>query len=89
MQKYLVLIRISVSLTFTRAVDMLVIGREERESVVIDTSDGPVTVTLCRGGTSPRLGITAPKKCKIRRKELEDGEESGKPVSKEEGSSGN
>ena len=64
---------------------MLVIGRDVSQSVIIDTSDGPVTVTLCRGGTSPRLGITAPKNCKIRRKELEDGEE----ISQEECSSGN
>lgn len=53
------------SLTTTRKLD---------ESLVIDTSDGPITVTVAGvlGGRAARLRVTAPEEVVIRRRELLD-----------------
>lgn len=50
---------------------MLVLGRKLKESVRLNTSDGPIDVTVLernRGVT--RLGITAPPEVKIARSEI-------------------
>jgi carbon storage regulator CsrA len=51
---------------------MLVLTRKAREAVVVKTSDGPVTFTVAdvRGG-KVRVGVDAPKGCRIIRAELE------------------
>ncbi len=49
---------------------MLVLDRSVNEQIVIDTSDGPVTVTVLerRRGVI-RIGVQAPAKCIITRPE--------------------
>lgn len=56
---------------------MLVLTRKEGESVVINTSDGPVTVLLREfaGNRRAKLLIDAPKNCRIFRGELLDRDE--------------
>lgn len=51
---------------------MLVLTRKEGESVVIETSDGPVTVILREfaGNRRAKVLIDAPKNCRIFRGEL-------------------
>ena len=49
---------------------MLVLSRGEAESFVLLTSDGPITVTVVRGGNRIRLGIDAPRCVPVVRTEL-------------------
>lgn len=53
---------------------MLVLTRKEGESVVIETSDGPVTVILREfaGNRRAKVVVSAPKTCRIIRGELLD-----------------
>lgn len=57
---------------------MLVLCRKLEEKIVIETSDGPITVTFtkCRWkfGSQPRvwLGVDAPKQCSINRPERKE-----------------
>ncbi len=49
---------------------MLCLERSEGEQITIDTSDGPITITLLeRRRGAVRFGITAPAKCIITRPE--------------------
>ncbi len=49
---------------------MLVLDRSVNEQIVIDTSDGPITITLLeRRRGAVRLGIDAPDRCYIWRPE--------------------
>lgn len=56
---------------------MLVLARKEAQSIVIDTTDGPIEVYMVRltkkGGNKAMIGIDAPKSCRVLRKELIDG----------------
>ncbi|MCB1788877.1 MAG: carbon storage regulator [Gammaproteobacteria bacterium] len=50
---------------------MLVVGRREGESIIIETTDGPIVVSLERlQGTQARIGIEAPEQVKVLRHEL-------------------
>ncbi|WP_099205326.1 carbon storage regulator [Scatolibacter rhodanostii] len=49
---------------------MLIITRKEGDSVVIDLGEEIIEITVTEVGKQVRLGITAPEKCKIWRKEL-------------------
>lgn len=50
---------------------MLVITRREGESVTVISPDGTeIEITLVQDGTAARIGIKAPKDCKILRTEL-------------------
>ncbi len=51
---------------------MLLLTRKQGESLIIEV-DGmaePIEITLVEGGTQARIGVAAPAKCKIWRKEL-------------------
>ena len=49
---------------------MLVLDRLVGEQIIIETSDGPITVTLCKlRPRGCRLGIDAPARCFIWRPE--------------------
>jgi sRNA-binding carbon storage regulator CsrA len=67
----------------------LCISRKTGEAFVIDTSDGPITVTFIefdRRGPKVRICIEAPRQCVIARSELiPDGPESVKDVMRKEG----
>ncbi|MGQ9733379.1 MAG: carbon storage regulator [Candidatus Zipacnadales bacterium] len=55
---------------------MLVLGRKVDESIVIETPQGNVVVTVVRiKGRQVRLGITAPESMHVLRSELEPREE--------------
>ena len=50
---------------------MLVVGRREGESIIIETTDGEIVVSLERlQGTQARIGIEAPEQVKVLREEL-------------------
>lgn len=50
---------------------MLVLSRRRDEKIIVQTSDGPIVFTVCQvKGGAVRVGIDAPKKCKIMREEL-------------------
>jgi len=50
---------------------MLVLSRKLRESLQIETADGPITVAIIRTGDhTVRVGIEAPPQCRIMREEL-------------------
>ncbi len=52
---------------------MLVLNRKEEEELIIETPEGPVIIRLLNiDGKSVKLGIEAPKKYLILRKELYD-----------------
>jgi carbon storage regulator CsrA len=54
----------------------LILSRAEMETIVVDSSDGPICITVVaiRGG-KVRLGVAAPPRCPVMRGELrrEDG----------------
>jgi|DEB0MinimDraft_3_1074331.scaffolds.fasta_scaffold97723_3 carbon storage regulator CsrA len=56
---------------------MLVLTRSEEESILIDTTDGEIEIKMVRitkkGGNKAVIGITAPQKCLVLRKELSNG----------------
>ena len=50
---------------------MLVVGRREGETIIIQTTDGEIVVSLERlQGTQARIGIEAPEQVKVLREEL-------------------
>lgn len=49
---------------------MLCISRKKLETIVAETSDGPMTIHICRTGKTVQIGIEAPKSIAIRRGEL-------------------
>ncbi len=49
---------------------MLIITRKTGDSIIIDLGDEQIEVTVTETGKQVRLGIVAPEKCKIWRKEL-------------------
>ena len=50
---------------------MLVLSRREGEAIILETSDGPIRVTLTEyNGQQTRVGVEAPKSVKILREEL-------------------
>lgn len=50
---------------------MLVVGRREGESIIIETTDGEIVVSLERlQGTQARIGIDASESVRILREEL-------------------
>ena len=53
---------------------MLVLTRREGESIVLETSDGPIKVTLVayKSNTETSVGIEAPESVRIMREELLD-----------------
>ncbi|HOP17058.1 MAG: carbon storage regulator [Chromatiaceae bacterium] len=52
---------------------MLLLAQHERETIILETSDGPIEVRLSRlDGTQARIGIEAPKSVRIIRKSLHD-----------------
>lgn len=49
---------------------MLVLSRRKDEDIVIETSDGPITVKVVKvGSTYVSIGVEAPKTVKIKRGE--------------------
>ena len=50
---------------------MLCLGRKPEETIVVQTSDGPVTFKVCGvRGQQVKVGVEAPKACDIKRGEL-------------------
>ena len=50
---------------------MLLLAHHERETIILETSDGPIEVRLSRlDGDQPRIGIDAPKSVRIIRKQI-------------------
>lgn len=49
---------------------MLIITRKENESIILDINGTIIEITVADIGKQVRLGIAAPKECKIWRKEL-------------------
>lgn len=49
---------------------MLVVTREENQSIIISTSDGPITVMIVRSSGPIRVGVKAPASCNVRREEV-------------------
>ena len=48
---------------------MLLLAQHERETIVLETSDGPIEVRLsCTEGTRARIGIEAPRSVRIIRR---------------------
>ncbi|MCB1798882.1 MAG: carbon storage regulator [Gammaproteobacteria bacterium] len=51
---------------------MLLLAHHDRETIILETSDGPIEVRLSRlGGAEPRIGIDAPKSVRIIRKQAQ------------------
>lgn len=60
--------------------DMLVLSRAMDEELVIDTTDGRVTVTVTAiQGGRVKLGIAAPRQCAVNRREVADAISRGTP----------
>lgn len=53
---------------------MLVLTRKVDETIVCETTDGPIRITVCRHDRDGRvrLGVTAPQQVQIYREELRD-----------------
>lgn len=50
---------------------MLVVGRREGETIIVQTIDGEIVVSLERlQGTQARIGIEAPEQVKVLREEV-------------------
>lgn len=49
---------------------MLVLTRKQTETVVLQTSDGPITITVIQSGHKVKLGIDAPRSVPVARGEL-------------------
>jgi sRNA-binding carbon storage regulator CsrA len=50
---------------------MLLLAHNERETIILETSDGPIEVRLSRlDGAQARIGIDAPRSVRIVRKQL-------------------
>lgn len=49
---------------------MLVLSRKQTETIVLQTSDGPITITVIQSGNKSRLGIDAPRNVLVVRGEL-------------------
>ena len=53
---------------------MLLLAHHEHETIILETSDGPIEVRLSRlDGPQARIGIDAPKSVRIIRKDTADG----------------
>jgi carbon storage regulator CsrA len=52
---------------------MLVLSRREGEAIILETSDGPITIRLTEyNGNQTRVGVEAPRSVKVLREELLD-----------------
>ena len=52
---------------------MLVLSRREGEAIILETSDGPITIRLTEyNGSQTRVGVEAPRSVKVLREELLD-----------------
>lgn len=49
---------------------MLILQRKVKETIVITTPSGTITITVTKTGRNTRLGIEAPADCKVLRGEL-------------------
>lgn len=50
---------------------MLVLSRKRDEVIIIETSEGPIEITICSHHSRPvKLGIEAPQSMRIHRKEV-------------------
>lgn len=49
---------------------MLIITRKENDSLIIDTGEEQIEITIVELGRQARIGISAPPSCRIWRKEL-------------------
>jgi carbon storage regulator len=50
---------------------MLVLSRREGEAIILETSDGPITIRLTEyNGSQTRIGVEAPRSVKVLREEL-------------------
>lgn len=50
---------------------MLLLSRSIGERIIIETADGPITITLCEtSGSQARLGIDAPRHVAVHREEI-------------------
>lgn len=65
---------------------MLLLAHDEREVIVLETSDGPIEIRLsCLDSDRPRIGIEAPRCVRIIRKALlQSGEAAAAPVPAEQ-----